>query len=140
MRLSWVVLESILGSKFIKRHWLYKCFVNIMFLKKITLGRASSAELCWIWSPNRLQHGTQIGAEWSQNGIQKRSKNQIGLGSLLRQGTAGECSISHLGRSRRGGRGRHKSLPLGVWIGFIEICYYLPSTRPEALASSFSLG
>ena len=68
-RLSWDRLGPVLGrfgvdfgvkniSAFIS---FYKCFVKIKFLKKITLGRASEAELGSIWSPKRVQHGCQIG-------------------------------------------------------------------------------
>ena len=43
--------------------------------------------------------------------------DKFDFGSLLRRVPPGKCSISSLGRSRRGVSGRSKSLPLGAWIG-----------------------
>ena len=59
--LSWVVLGSILGSTIINIHWFYTVFVNITFLKKIRLERASWTELGPIWVPKRVPKGAAEG-------------------------------------------------------------------------------
>ena len=59
--LSWVVWGSILGSKIMKLRWFYNGFVNIVFLKKIRLGRTSWTELGSILTPKRFQKDSQIG-------------------------------------------------------------------------------
>ena len=63
MGLSWVVWESILGSKIIKIHGFLMVFVKITFLKKIKLGKASWMELGAILMPTRLPKGSLIGAK-----------------------------------------------------------------------------
>ena len=73
--LSWLVLGSILGSKIIKFHWFDKVFVNIVFLKKITLGSASWTDLGSILTPKGVPKGSQIGPQmepkWDRKTIKK---------------------------------------------------------------------
>ena len=79
--------------------------------------------------------------KWSQNGIEKRSKNKIDFWSLLRRASTGERSNNQAGRSRGGGRGRHKSLPLGtwtrIWFGFVAlVTIYTPWGLASSVASA----
>ena len=71
---SWAVLESILGSKFIKFHWFYKGSVKIVFLSKIRLGSASWTDLGSILIPKGLPKGSQMGAKMDQKWHRKTIK------------------------------------------------------------------
>ena len=118
--LSWVVWESILGSNIIKIHWFLKVFVKITFLKKIELEKASWTELGPILTPKRLPKGSQIGAKmepkWHRKTIKTYDRFLDRFWIEKRASTLGQRSNNYPSRSRGGGRGRHKSLPLGTWI------------------------
>ena len=77
------------------------------------------------WRQKGSQKAPKSELRWSQNEFEKRSKYKIGFGSLLRRGSTGRHSNSAASRSRGGGRGRHKSLPLGtwirIWLGFVAL-------------------
>ena len=55
MEPSWVVGGSILGSTIINIQLVYNGFVQITFVKKITLGRAYRMELGMILMPERIK-------------------------------------------------------------------------------------
>ena len=53
---------------------IFKVFVNIMFLKKMHLEKASWTELGSIWVAKRIQKGSQIGAKIDQQWYRKLIK------------------------------------------------------------------
>ena len=75
---SWSGLGLGLGrflTKPMKNHLSFNPFVNIMFLKKMELEKASWMEVGPIWGPKRIQNVSQIGLQmepkWDRKTIKK---------------------------------------------------------------------
>ena len=120
--------------------------MNIVFLKKVRLRSVSSSDLGSILTPKRSPKGSQIGSKMEPKWDRKTIKKITSVFDRLLDGVHWDSAPAKIRAGAvEGVRGRHKSLPLGIWIRIDwDLLLWARSTRPEAeqarCLGGFSIG